>query len=550
MSNKNEIRKNQRAFYLVLASFFLVVVFMHPVSAHFVCGQVLNSPDNVSAAWLNVQVFYPQTPDKFATCQISPQGNKYCCDTEAKNSLGNYELGKAWAIGSVVSAEVYDPSAGFAAGPVSVATTGQGYDIFPEMQIKKVIKIYSPNRNLIFSNGTQVLLNASFLKPYNNVTLNNGTSNISLCSNCTSFSGTFNVSNGINKWEVFAQNGSQEFSSEVNFSVIGSLNFSRAFDCKKCRQGLNANSIPYGETINVTLMLNASSYLNGISLAEYVPSSFKILNSTGTVENYSSSDNEIVWNNLSGKSLIISYSVKSPDFKLISKDAICEKTYNFSAYIGGDEINSENVSMKKIFGFCEIKERAGKKNSYYNIYPFISPNNPYIIYNESNMKQIAFFPNSTMKNVRFQILNNIPSDKIKGALNYYEIVSNMNQSLLDRTYVYFGVNKSLFINPKDISLFSYDHGWKKQNVTYSGEDNKSFYFKGFVSGDVFAVVNSNSNIAANLLNPRNYISLQKVFGNSYSLSSSTGVDFSGLTGIGNLMHPSGILWKSFNSMLN
>ena len=97
------------------------------VLGNFVCGQVEDSEDNMSASWYSVRIFYPSAPNKFTNCQVSPAGNKYCCDTEAIS-------GRSWRIGDVVAAEIFDNETGYVAGQVSVVTTGEGYSVFSVMK--------------------------------------------------------------------------------------------------------------------------------------------------------------------------------------------------------------------------------------------------------------------------------------------------------------------------------------------------------------------------------------------------------------------------------
>ena len=236
MENKVSERKIS---LLLLFSLAATVFSFSAVSAHFVCGQVLNSPDNVSAAWMPVNVFYPATPAKFTTCQVSPQGDKYCCDTEAKNLTdpSGFQMGKAWTIGSVVSADVYSPSTGYSAGPVSLTTTGNGYDLFPDMQMQKVISIYSPNASLIISNDTEISLNATFVSPYNNVILYNGTSDQVLCPNCSNFFGNVSAQGGMNYWTIYANSGSGAgaFSQNLSFALLKSIDAKQTAECRGCK---------------------------------------------------------------------------------------------------------------------------------------------------------------------------------------------------------------------------------------------------------------------------------------------------------------------------
>lgn len=479
-TRKNLLKKRVVLIFILLG---FSVLSIYPINAHFVCGKVLNSPDNVSASWFPVRIYYPSNPLEFTTCQVSPQNNKYCCDAEA---ISHENI---WKIGDVVSAEIYDPSLIYVARPVSVTTTGQGYDVFPEMQIRKVINIHSPNETLVLSNKTILLLNASFLMPYTSITFRNETGNYTLCNNCINISKDIKTIRGYNSWKIFATGNSRTFSQVISFFLVKNFSFNRFFDCKKCR----GKVVPYGKNINVTLSLNLSSPVYGLQLTEFVPPDFYIINVSGISASYDNFTNEIKWN-VSGSSKTFSYLVKSPDFKLFSRESFCKKSYTFKTELEGEEINSENISMKKFFKFCSIQKKRVSSESfkgvYGGIYHEISPHNPYVLKSNGSLQKVAFFPKQTFKNVRFSIINlteDIPYEKLRDAIGYYLVQSNLGENSIDHTYVDFRINKSQV--PKGgVSFFSYDNGWKSQKFTLYKQDNNSFYFHGFFTGNALAVV--------------------------------------------------------------
>ena len=483
--NTNAARK----YSLAVFSLFALILSLSSASAHFVCGQVLNSPGNVSAAWMPVNVFYPATPMQFMTCRVSPQENKYCCDIESQYPNGSYVMGKAWTIGSAVSAEIYSPSTGYSAGPVSVVTTGNGYDAFPDMQLDKVINIFSPNSSIILSNTSWFLLNATFLAPYNSALLSNGTYNQTLCPNCTTFSGNISVQRGMNELTIYTFNGNNTgsgFSQNLDFALESSISSKQDITCRGCRN-FPSSSVPQSREFNVTLQANLSDYAEGLVLQEYIPSDFNITNASGEIIPYSSSYNILRWN-VSGKDISETYSLKSPA-------TFRPRDYLFTAYLGGIEIINENVTVKNFFGIFPIGEEPPHYNYGYSVYPIVSPENPYVINNfsQGDLVTVGIFPNSTLNNTGFDVIPYIPSSKIAGALEYYLFHSNSRPNFY-RTYVEFRVPKGPFVNASEISLFSYENGtWTESNTSFSGQDNGSYYFKGFVTGDSFAIVNSNSN---------------------------------------------------------
>src|SRR3989344_3692851 len=131
----------------IMLPFLAVLLALPLISSHFVCGHVEDSNDNFSASWFSVRVYYSSTPSSYASCDVSPDGNKYCCDATSIP-------GKTWKIGDLLNAEIVDYDLGYVARPVLITTTGEGYDVFPVMSIVKVINMHSPREKLIFSNSS------------------------------------------------------------------------------------------------------------------------------------------------------------------------------------------------------------------------------------------------------------------------------------------------------------------------------------------------------------------------------------------------------------
>ncbi len=451
---------------LILALAVFALVSMYSVSAHFVCGQVLDSSDNTSASWSTVRIFYPSNPLKFTTCQVSPQENKYCCDSEAIP-------GKTWKIGDVVSAEIFESHDDLAAGPVSVTTTGESYDIFPTMQLEKVINVYKPNSSLIISKNPNVLLNASFLPPYNTVSLNN----ITLCNNCSNFFGNVSASFGDNNWQISSTDGANIFYKNISFTLIKNYNFTRKLECDNCK-GL---SVKDGSVFAVFLKINLSNPVNNQILTESVPSDFKILNSTGSISIYSSDYNTISWN-VSGSYIEENYTLEAPSNFWASD-------YEFSTELGGEIINTDEVNVFKLVNFFPVRHQKRYYGMPSVLYLRVSNKEPYVIHDNGNLIDVAFFPNSTLNNVQFQVLNWTPSEKIKNAISYYLIKSNIEQSQWGKTYVDFKVNKNSVKNSSDVLFMSYNNSkWNPSNITLYNQDNENFYFRGFITGNAFAIV--------------------------------------------------------------
>ena len=472
--------------FLFFLAFAFILFSSYFASAHFVCGQVNDSVNNVSPAWFNVKVFYPSTPQNYTTCQVSPDANKYCCDVESLNVDGSYNLGIPWTPGLNVSAQVYSPSTGYVAGPVSLKTTGEGYDVFPSMQIKKVITIFNPNRSLIISNSSDVFFNATFLKPFNNVSLDYANSSKILCENCTNFSSKINSTYGMNTFGVVASSKGDSFFSNFTFGLINGFNFSRNFSCEKCSDSV----LRPEKNVSVNLFLNLSDYVKGIIFEEYVPVDFKILNTTGEVSSYNNSYNVIRWNT-SGKNINEFYSIQSPEVNWPSVS-----TFSFYSLFGENFLGSKSVKVKTVLGFFHHKKHhRGFGGFYGRFYPRVLPNQPYLLYGRDDLQKVAFFPNSELKNAQFSV---IPRDSCKplGELvGCYSFSSNFGGDEINKTYMEFKVEKDDFLKPSEISLKYYDdRKWEDGNITLYDQDKNYFYFKGYVQGNLVAVLNNNKNL--------------------------------------------------------
>ena len=189
MAMKNKIKRE----ILLIFVFALIILIPPLINAHFVCGELRDS-DEMQAQWYDVRVFYPYDREEYSECQVSPAGNKYCCD------IRNIKDG--WNVGEEVSAEVFDNENGYVAGPISLITSGEGYDVFPSMKLEKVVKVHNLEK-LIISDSNLFLLNASFKEPYNLIEFEDSEKRV-LCENCSEINEEINTSFGMNYFKLFA----------------------------------------------------------------------------------------------------------------------------------------------------------------------------------------------------------------------------------------------------------------------------------------------------------------------------------------------------------
>lgn len=446
-----------------LVFFVLVILLTKFALANFVCGKVLDSEENMSASWFSVRVFYLSDREKFESCQISPAGNKYCCDTEAIP-------GKSWKIGDIVAGEIFDNETGYVAGPVSVITSGEGYSIFPEMKLEKVIKIFNLNR-LIFSNESYFLLNASFKEPYNFVEIEkNKTGNRSvLCSNCNKIEQNINADFGMNYLKIIASFGNRVFSENIVLALLRSFIFERKIECEKCR----GNIVKSGQIANITLSINLSEHVEGLELKEYVPVDWEILDTDGKIKEYSETHNLIGWN-VSGKEIIKNYVVRSPSIRFFPRK------YIFRTELEDKLLAEDEIIVRGFFPFFSSEEKFKFKDIKKAVYSRIYPDKPLIIRpRNKEMIRIAVFPNKVIKNAEFDL--RYSEGKLDEVISYYTFESNFEENI-EKIFLEFKIEKKFFKKYENVSLLvlNKEEGWEEAETEVYGEDKNYIYYKAFI----------------------------------------------------------------------
>ncbi len=470
---------------IVLSSVFLlfVVILTRLVLANFVCGQVENSEDNMSAAWYNIRIFYENNPEEYTTCDVSPAENKYCCDCEAIP-------GKSCKIGNLVFAEIFDLENGYVAEPVSISITGEGYDIFPKMKLEKVIKINSPSKKLIFSDIGGFLLNASFKQPYNFVELENKNEKIVLCNNCSQINQDIETEFGMNSFKLFASFEDKIFSEGFEIAILNDFNFQRKIECEKCKN----NRVKRNQVVGMDLILDLSHYVEGLKLKEYIPVDWEIINTNGgEVRIYSETHNMIVWN-VSGKEIIKNYVIRAPDAKIIAKE------YNFKTELEEEVLNEEKIKVYGYFNFIGTTKKSAESyfdetsKNYFKIFP----SKPLVIRPEDqSIIRLAVFPSQSIKNAEFDLMSiedfneEIDNNDLE-IIDYYIFDTNINK-YVDKIFIEFKVNKTLIENYENISLYVLDEdgNWVKADIEVYGEDESYVYYNAWINSNEILIVGLN-----------------------------------------------------------
>jgi hypothetical protein len=449
----------------IIFGIILALMIVHTVSAGFTCGEVLDSDYGDSASWVVVNI-YSNNSKNFAQCQISPAGNKYCCDPEAIP-------GSSWKVGNVYYSEVYDNLTGYSSGPVSLIVSGQGYDIFPQMKLDKAVKISNPRQRVIFSNNTSLLLNATFLPPYNFVEIVNKDNKSVLCTNCTSYSQDYIFDFGMNKLTINAINNERRFSQDLNFAILESYNFTRDFYCDKCGN----SKIRSDKNVSVNLKVNLSDEIEGFELKEYIPADWKIIDSNnGRVSYYDENYNVISWN-ISGKDIEINYLLKSPKIRLFPLN------YEFASELENILLNKSIVKVYRLFPFFSDNRFFNLKQLTQVSYSRIHPENP-IVLSPKNIpiKKVAIFPKNIFYNAKAAVYSYTPKNKIKNAVGYYLIDTNLNSQNISKVYLEISYNKREINNSLgNISFYSYDNEeWEKVNLSRIRETKEEIVYGGFI----------------------------------------------------------------------
>lgn len=477
LEEDSNIYKNKTQIFVIGLLIFLALIVAVPfVQANFVCGQVNDAPDNNSAAWYNVHIYYSDLRNNYSSCDISPDENKFCCDAENIS-------GRAFKVGQMIYSEVYDNETGYVAGPVSLVSTSEGYDVFPVMNLLKVINIYSPKNRLILSNLSSILFNSSFLSPYNLVQIDNNGNKTTLCDNCSSFANKTSFNFGMNYPKIIASNGSRVFSENMNFAILKSFLFKMDIACDGCKK----KSVPWSKNINMNINVNLSDNVIGMELREYVPVDFDILNSDGgEVKPYSSTHDVIVWN-VSGTNINKNFIVKSPGMKIFNTQ------YVFKSEIEGLNLSTDNVIVRGILPIFSIKEKSLFESIKKRKYPKVGPNMALVLNLKlGNIMQVAVFPNKKIKNAEFELKSYKYKGELENVIEYYIFDTNMKVDNINKLYIKFRLDKKMLKNNgyKNASLYILnDSQWEKANLSLFRQDKLTNYYEAYTNpANGFAIV--------------------------------------------------------------
>ncbi len=461
--------------FLIIFSLFFILL-LPQISANFACGKV-NGSNEVSSSWFNVRVYYLESPEKYTTCKVSPSDNKYCCDPQEIKGVN-------WAIGKNIGAKILD--GGYVAGPVNLTISGEGYDIFPEMQIKKGMYIYSPNKT-IYLNTTSIFVNiSSFLESSNLSYILNKPGKIvskkEICSNCN-YSNFYlnNLDFGMYELKIIATNNlGEQISEKKNFAILEYLNFEREIKCKYCI----GYFIFSGQKVQVTISLEASNNISG-TLKDYFPNDWKFIDG-GKIEEISETYNSVSWK-VGGKDIEKTYS-------LIAPRTFFTKRYTFQSEFESYLSKKYKAVLHRFYKFFAFPEKYSKDsslNSYFR-YAKISPKNPFVINTKNKfLVQVTIFPSTTLNNVYYFVHKKSPV-KLKGAKMSFVLGSNIDNSNIKSALIKFKIKKPFFWRHiEEVKLFEYDakeNSWKPLKTSLYKKIKKYSYYQATSNGiGIFAI---------------------------------------------------------------
>lgn len=442
--------------YCFIFVFFAGVLFsLSFISSNFACGIVSDS-EEFSSSWGNVLIYEDEKPLKIASCKINPE-NKFCCDIE---ELGNFTFGDE------IYAEVFDEELGIISESVSLVITGEGYEIFPQLNPQKAIYIHSPSGR-IFVNQSNIYLNLSLASNYNSLNYSLKSSNKQIyqhfCENCNEVLIPIELEKGENELTLISY-GKREISEKLVFYNLDYFNIKNNVICDKCSFKGEFFYIPSNEEIIFTSAFSSSHPVSGDFLL-YFSSEWDSLDNLFSGD-FSETHNTLKESIDNQKEFSINYSFISPEVLLKTDYQFYQSMYN------QNKSTKLRVFRTKLIPFHKAKDI---KEGYFNkvVAQRASPDEPIVFnYSEGYLNLVAIFPNKNISkshsNVKFE-------ENTRGRNNKrsFTILSSIPQNEIEDIFLIFKVEKNktlqLFYKNKPVFLDLYN------------QDNEYIYYSTYVS---------------------------------------------------------------------
>jgi hypothetical protein len=438
----------------------LLIIFLIPlVLGHFLCGEVKDSFDNVSASWFDVRIYYPDDRNNFGTCKVSPAGNKYCCDVETIKN-------KTWKVGDIIYSEIYDNDSGFIAGPVSIVTSGEGFDVMPIMKLEKVISI-SNLKKIIVTDNTYQKISIRSIDPFNNIQINNFS-----CIDCNSFENDIQLNYGINNIEIMSESKDRAIKQDYSLALVKDIKLERKFICPKCSN----DKIKNKQIVTVNVQLKSSDYIEDLTYQEYVPIDFKIIESNGgEIKPFSYSHNIIFWK-IKGKDINISYKIISPNVQIFAR------SYSFFSNLENILFPEKKVNVYRFINFFPVNVKVFFNDTTKTLFSKSTNNNPMVLYPNLSLVKLAIFPNKEVSDIEVGLINDVYLRDINNALNYYFLDTNLKLDSIDKIYLELQIKKNELLNQgyNNVSFYYLDNdSWKEFSLNLS-DDREYYFYHGYI----------------------------------------------------------------------
>ncbi len=442
-------------------AFSLIIIFsISFVSSNFACG-VVNSSESLSSSWADVIVYFEENKSDFTNCQVNPEG-KFCCDLENISSV-------EFKVGKKIFAEVDDIKRGLVGGPVNTYVTDKGYDIFPDIQLKKIINFNLEEQGL-YINKSSVSSNISLGKIYRelkySINSSEGYIENKLCSNCNYSEFLINLSKGKNELIIFNPDN-KIIIKNITLYNLDYLNLNLTIDCNKCKYKKNFIYVPSNEEMVIHSSFNSSHNISGNFLL-YLPNEWSLMGSTNKVD-FSKTHTGFVEEVLDKRDFSVNYKIKT-------KKSLIKQNYLIYQQI------NEYSKLTKVRTFNLRFIPINRNNLFEKNYPnyileqYSSPKNPAILVTDKEyIQSAAIFTNKEVdgsysyldfnlikkgKEIKytFKIFTTIPKQEIENIFIVFKVEKN---KILEATFN--GSNLPLQFYKEDIdynyySIFTQEKG--------------------------------------------------------------------------------------------
>lgn len=451
--------------YKLVIFLFVLVFTSYFATANFACGEI--NPGNYSADWLSVSINYRQSPMLKSSCDISPSNNKYCCDPRSIN-------GVSWSIGKVLDARILDNS-GYFTESVNLTISGQGFDVFPLMELKKAVTIKSPNSSVILNNGSfrlDLVSSYPFRLVNYSISLNGLTNTSELC-NCTNQSLNYlNFESGKYQIIVYATDGRDTLYDSINFTLVDFLSFERKISCEGCE----GRRIPPNTLVNVTVHFNASHELFA-DLYDYFPKDWGFKGEEALI--LGNTHNAIHWK-IEGSSGEKSYLLRSPYIRYPRKytfvsaingiydasDIFLVSSWGafFSLFsLGADSLSKESRGVQTL---TNLRNDLGKP----------------LVLNVSDdfISEVSLFPKEFRTNSNIYFKNYKKSKR--DVVHEFLIGSDISSDEVEYIFIKLKVDKNILnrnkLSPENLTLYLYeDSAMEEQEIIRFIEQKNNYYYE-------------------------------------------------------------------------